>query len=113
MEYSRLLPPLQTLRKVHLHGSQMVQSLLQFQNPKVVVSSLLHMTPDDIITVSCDPSGSHALEAFMASHTVPLKKKNKLTDKLEVSSTTLTSTIVIIYTHSLSLSLSGPPTAFV
>ena len=49
-----------------------------------MVASLLHMSTDDIIRMSCNPSGSHVLEAFMSSLTVPVKKKSKLTDKLKV-----------------------------
>ena len=49
-----------------------------------MVDSLLHMTTNDIIRMSCDPSGSHVVEAFMSSRTVPVKKKRKLTEKLKV-----------------------------
>lgn len=65
----------------------MVQALLKFQVPKVVVNSLLKMSPDDIIgRLSCDPSGSHVVTAFLSSPTVALKRKNKLTKTLEVCS---------------------------
>ena len=57
---------------------------MKFQNTKLVVASLLHMTTNEIVRMSCDPSGSHVLEAFMSSHTVPVKKKRKLAEKLKV-----------------------------
>lgn len=61
-----------------------MQALLKFQDTKLVVASLLHMTTNDIVRMSCDPSGSHVLEAFMSSHTVPVKKKRRLIEKLKV-----------------------------
>ena len=74
------------LKEVSLHGSLLVQGLLKFQIPKVVVNSLLKMPADDIISrLSCDPSGSHVITTFLSSPTISLKKKSKLTKTLEVS----------------------------
>ena len=75
------------LKEVSLHGSLLVQGLLKFQVPKVVVNSLLKLPAGDIINrLSCDPSGNHVITTFLSSPTISLKKKNKLTKTLEVSS---------------------------
>lgn len=80
-----LLQDSTTLSDISLHGSLLVQALLKFQVPKVIVNSLLKMPPDDIIgRLSCDPSGSHVITAFLTSATISVKKKNKLIKILEV-----------------------------
>lgn len=65
-------------------GSLLVQSLLKFQDPKLIVSSILRMAVDDIIRVSCDPAGCHVMEAFMESTSVTVKRKYKLLERLKV-----------------------------
>ena len=49
--------------------------------------SLLQMVSqgENVVRVSCDPSGSHVLESFMASRTVPVKRKNRLVEAITVS----------------------------
>ena len=49
-----------------------------------MVNSLVKMKSDDIVNISCDPSGSHVITTFMTSTTVPIKKKQKLVVTLEV-----------------------------
>ena len=66
------------------HGSLLVQALLQFEEPKLVARSLLKMPSDDMVGLSCDPSGSHVIDAFMSSPTVSRKLKSKLIAKLKV-----------------------------
>ena len=87
MHVVRLVINLQAslLKEISLHGSLLVQALLKFQVPKVVVNSLLKMPSDDIIgRLSCDQSGSHVITTFLSSPTVSPKKKNKLTKMLKV-----------------------------
>ena len=84
------MSPLQTTaaqKPITIHGSLIVQSLLLFQDSKMVARSLLQMVSqgDDIIRVSCDPSGSHVLESFMASRSVSVKRKNRLVEMITVS----------------------------
>ena len=68
-----------------LHGSLLLQALLKFQDPRTVVRSLLAQDVEALVRVSCDSSGSHVLTAFLSSHTVPTKKKEKMMKKLVVS----------------------------
>ena len=65
----------------------MVQSLLLFQDPSVVVRSLLRMVAEGehLVRLSCDPSGSRVLEALMASRSVPTRSKDRLAKRITVS----------------------------
>ena len=63
-------------KSISVHGSLILQVLLKFQDTKLVTRSLLKMTADDIMRVSCDSCGSHAITMFMTSSTVSSKKKN-------------------------------------
>ena len=73
-------------KSVSLHGSLILQALLKFRDTKLVTRSLLKMTADDIMRVSCDSCGSHVITTLMTSSAVSSKKKMKLTDMLEVRS---------------------------
>ena len=68
-----------------MQGSLLVQGLFKFENPRVVVRSLLSMETDDIMWLSCDVTGSHAIDAFLTSPTVKSIKKKKLVEKMRVS----------------------------
>ena len=68
-----------------MQGSLLVQGLFKFENPRVVVRSLLSMEADDIMWLSCDVAGSHAIDAFLTSPTVKSIKKKKLVEKIRVS----------------------------
>lgn len=67
-----------------LHGSLILQSLLKFKDPGVVVDSLVNMPPDELVALGSDPCGSHVVEAFMSSVTVPTTKKAELVNLLKV-----------------------------
>ena len=73
-------------KPITVHGSLIVQSLLLFQDPSVVVRSLLQMVAEgeDLVKVSCDPSGSRVLEALMASRSVPTRSKDRLAKRITV-----------------------------
>lgn len=73
-----------TLGKVNIHGSLILQTLLEFKNPKYVVNSLLHMTPKNLQCLACDPSGSHIMEVYFKSTTVTEKNKAAMVDRLQV-----------------------------
>ena len=73
-------------KSISLHGSFILQALLKFRDTKLVTLSLLKVTADDIMRVSCDSCGSHAITTFMTSSTVCSKKKMKLNDTLKVRS---------------------------
>lgn len=66
-----------------MQGSLLVQALLKHNNPRVIVKSLLSMETEDIIWLSCDAAGSHAVDAFFASPCVKSPKKKRLVTKLK------------------------------
>ena len=73
-------------KAITVHGSLIVQSLLLFQDPSVVVRSLLQMVAEgeDLVRVSCNPSGSRVLEALMDSRSVPTRSKDRLAKRITV-----------------------------
>ena len=77
-----------------------MQSLLTYRDPKLVVSSLLHMPTDDVIAMSCDQSGSHVVEVFVGSATVPVRKKNKLIDRIKVLLVTICNSRIVAHVAS-------------
>ena len=77
------------LSNINLHGSILVQHLLKFGNPSPVVSSLLGLSATELVTIASDPCGSHALDAFLRSHTVGEKSREALFTKLKGVYTTL------------------------
>ena len=73
-------------KAITVHGSLIVQSLLLFQDPSVVVCSLLQMVAEgeDLVRVSCNPSGSRVLESLMTSRSVPTRSKDRLAKRITV-----------------------------
>ena len=67
-----------------MQGSLLVQALFKYENPRVVVRSLLDMETDDLVWLSCDVAGSHAVDAFLSSSTVKSVKKKKFVEKIRV-----------------------------
>ena len=72
------------LEKVNLHGSLILQQILKFENPKMAVSSMLEMKLSELQTLSCDPKGSHAVEAFFSSDSVGEKSKDLFIKRIRV-----------------------------
>ncbi|XP_061188814.1 nucleolar protein 9-like [Saccostrea echinata] len=72
-----------TLGKVNIHGSLILQTLLEFKNPKYVVNSFLQMTPENLRNMACDSSGSRVMEVFFKSCTVTEKNKAAMVDQLQ------------------------------
>ena len=62
----------------------MLQALLGYEDTKVVTSSFLTIPTDQLLMISCDPSGNHVVDVFLASKNVMLKKKTKLIKKFRV-----------------------------
>jgi len=66
-----------------------MQALLHYDDTKTVSSSVLTIPTDRLMSLACDPSGSHIVDAFLTSRNVTLKKKNKLIKKFMVCSVTV------------------------
>ena len=61
-----------------------MQSLLEYDDTKMITSSFLAIPTDQLLTISCDPSGNHIVDVFLSSKSVSLKKKTKLINKFMV-----------------------------
>ncbi|XP_070810387.1 nucleolar protein 9 [Pituophis catenifer annectens] len=74
-------PP--ALSAVSYHGSLMLQHLLHFADPSLVLGSLAAMPPADLVTLACDPSGSHVFDALLVSPSVSKKSRRKVLRQLK------------------------------
>ncbi|XP_067650762.1 nucleolar protein 9-like [Haliotis asinina] len=73
----------QQLTTVNYHGSVLMQNLLKFRKPKLVVTSLLELKPAELKLVASDRCGSHVLDIFFESETVEEKMKSSLLQKMK------------------------------
>uniref|UniRef100_A0A8D2LK43 NOP9 nucleolar protein n=1 Tax=Varanus komodoensis TaxID=61221 RepID=A0A8D2LK43_VARKO len=71
------------LSSVSYHGSLMLQHLLHFADPSAVLRSLAALGPEDLVTLACDPAGSHVFDALLASPSVPEKQRRKVLRRLK------------------------------
>ncbi|XP_063157699.1 nucleolar protein 9 isoform X2 [Candoia aspera] len=72
-----------TLSAVSYHGSLVLQHLLHFADPSLVLRSLAAMPPVDLVTLACDPAGSHVFDALLASPSVPEKPRRRVLRQLK------------------------------
>ncbi|XP_076239008.1 nucleolar protein 9 [Calliopsis andreniformis] len=68
---------------INLHGSLIVQAILNFNKPIKIVNSLLESNGDMLLHLFSDPKGSHIVDAFMDSKYVGEKSREKLAKKLK------------------------------
>jgi len=71
------------LNSVNIHGSLILQQLLQFSKPMKIVSSLLELSQSELIFMICDKCGSHIIDTFFQSPTVKEKHKDAFLKNLE------------------------------
>ena len=69
---------------VHYLGSQIVQTLLNFNKPIKLVQSLLAMDTTELKELFCDPCGCRIMDAYVAAEFVGEKSRDKLAQKLQV-----------------------------
>lgn len=69
-------------KEVWLHGSLMLQYIFRYKNTYEVSKSFLVLDPEESFTVATDKSGSHVIESFLQSETVPVVSKNEFVNKL-------------------------------
>lgn len=72
---------------MNYHGTMLLKVLFDFQKPSKLVKSLLSLSLEEVLILANDPMGSHAVEAFLKSRSVPSDDKNRLIQKLQVTST--------------------------
>lgn len=68
--------------EVWLHGSLMLQYIFRYKNTYDVSKSFLVLDSEESFTVATDKSGSHVVESFLQSETVPVASKNEFVHKL-------------------------------
>ncbi|XP_076470121.1 nucleolar protein 9-like [Babylonia areolata] len=68
---------------LNMHGSRLVQELLQFQKPKHAALGLLDFTPADLQVLCCDPAGSHVVDVFFSSPSILEKNRDIFLRKLK------------------------------
>ena len=61
-----------------------MQSLLEYDDTKMLTTSFLTIPVEQLLAISCDPCGNHIVDVFLSSKSVPLKKKTKLIKKFAV-----------------------------
>ncbi|KAL0811657.1 hypothetical protein ABMA28_009107 [Loxostege sticticalis] len=68
---------------INVHGSVVLQSVLEFQRPARAVNSLLELSAEELVVILCDAKGSHVADAFCSSQCVGVKARDKLIWKLK------------------------------
>ncbi|XP_015121551.1 nucleolar protein 9 [Diachasma alloeum] len=68
---------------LHLHGSLILQAILQFNKPIKIVNSMFSMDAEELAALFSDPKGSRILDAFMDSKFVGEKSRDKLAKQLK------------------------------
>lgn len=68
---------------VHLHGSIVLQAMLNFNKPIKIVNSMLAMQAKELVEILSDPKGSRVLDAFMDSKFIGEKSREKLAKNLQ------------------------------
>ena len=74
------------LTKISLHGTVLLQKLLQFGNPRLITTSLLDMKGVSLKNLACNRHGSFVYDALVTSRTVGEKTRENLVSKMKVSS---------------------------
>ena len=72
------------LTNINYHGALLLQQLLNFGNPRVVVTSLIELKPVELKTLSCDRCGSHVMDAFFQSPSIGEKGREQMINRLKV-----------------------------
>ncbi|XP_063975128.1 nucleolar protein 9 [Diachasmimorpha longicaudata] len=68
---------------LHLHGSLILQAILQFNKPIKIVNSIFSIDGNELAALFSDPKGSRILDAFMDSKFVGEKSRDKLAKQLK------------------------------
>ncbi|XP_073495501.1 nucleolar protein 9 isoform X2 [Phyllobates terribilis] len=71
------------LQSVNYHGSILLQHLLHFEDPAIVLHSLGNMTEADLHTVACSPAGSHIFDVLLDGTNISKKQKKKVLRKIK------------------------------
>uniref|UniRef100_A0A1A9WR41 Nucleolar protein 9 n=1 Tax=Glossina brevipalpis TaxID=37001 RepID=A0A1A9WR41_9MUSC len=70
---------------VHLHGSMIIQDLLQFNKPIFIVNCIIETPVEQLVAIFSTPNGSYIADAFFHSKFIGEKSREKLVRILEGS----------------------------
>lgn len=70
--------------KLNLHGTLILQLMLEFNKPIKIVNSLLNMSTEDVKNLFANSMGSHIVDSYVKSCFVGEKSREKLIKKLQV-----------------------------
>ncbi|XP_055631144.1 nucleolar protein 9 [Toxorhynchites rutilus septentrionalis] len=83
----KLMPPevaaKQESTSIHLHGSMILQAVLEFNKPIKIVTAILDTKNDRLVKIFTDPKGSFIVNAFVQSKFVGEKSREKIIRHLE------------------------------
>ncbi|CAH0597091.1 unnamed protein product [Chrysodeixis includens] len=68
---------------INVHGSVILQCILDFQRPAKAVQGLLELTPEQLIIILCDAKGCHVGDALAKGQCVGVKARDKLIWRLK------------------------------
>ncbi|CAH0717576.1 unnamed protein product, partial [Brenthis ino] len=68
---------------INVHGSVVLQTILDFQRPAKAVNGLLELTSEELVYIFSDPKGCHVADAFCKGQFVGVKARDKLIWKLK------------------------------
>lgn len=72
------------LGEVSVLGSLLLQHLLHFSTPGLILRSLGALTGPQLLTLAQSPAGSHVLDAVLTSPSVTRKQRRRLLKTLKV-----------------------------
>lgn len=70
--------------KLNLHGTLIVQNILEFNKPIKFVNAILDMDTSDLKGLFSNTMGSHLVDSYMTSKFIGEKSREKLIRKLQV-----------------------------
>ncbi|CAF4860604.1 unnamed protein product [Pieris macdunnoughi] len=68
---------------INIHGSVILQTVLDFQRPTKAVQSILELQPESLLYIFSEAKGSHVADAFCKGQFVGVKARDKLIWKLK------------------------------
>lgn len=72
------------LGEVTVLGSLLLQHLLYFSNPGLILRSLSALTGPQLLALAQSPAGSHVLDAILSSPSVTHKQRGRVLKTLKV-----------------------------
>ena len=67
---------------INYHGACLLKQCLTFKKCKLVVSSFMSLSLEELLSVACHPSASFAFEAFFLNIEIPAIKKSNMANTL-------------------------------